>query len=44
MHADCELPANIVFVMDESGSIKDLNYKKEKDFVKLVSWLYHIFT
>ncbi|KAL9984710.1 hypothetical protein ACROYT_G007036 [Oculina patagonica] len=31
---DCELPANIVFVMDESGSIKQKNYEKEKKFVR----------
>lgn len=30
---DCEIPANIVFVMDESGSIKYSNYQKEKKFV-----------
>lgn len=31
---DCEIPANIVFVMDESGSIGYNNYQKEKQFVR----------
>ena len=35
----CELPANIVFVMDESGSIGYNNYIKEKAFVKLVLFI-----
>ena len=34
--SDCELPANIVFVMDESGSIQKDNHKKEVKFVRLV--------
>ncbi|XP_031550155.1 uncharacterized protein LOC116287609 [Actinia tenebrosa] len=29
----CELPANIIFVMDESGSIGRHNYESEKNFV-----------
>jgi len=33
---DCEIPANIVFVMDESGSIKSENYEKEKKFVRQI--------
>ena len=35
--SDCELPANIVFVMDESESILKDNHKKEVKFVRLVS-------
>ena len=35
---DCELPANIVFVMDESGSIGLQNHEKEVKFVRLVSF------
>lgn len=34
--SDCEIPANIVFVMDESGSIGYSNYQKEKKFVRSV--------
>ena len=30
----CERPANVVFVMDESGSIEFMNYEKEKEFVR----------
>ena len=32
--SDCEIPANIVFVMDESGSIGYSDYQKEKKFVR----------
>ena len=34
LFSDCEIPANIVFVMDESGSITYRNYQKEKKFVR----------
>ncbi|PFX28087.1 Collagen alpha-1(XXII) chain [Stylophora pistillata] len=33
-YLDCEIPANIVFVMDESGSVEAHNHKKEKQFVR----------
>ena len=41
--SDCEIPANIVFVMDESGSIKYSNYQKEKQFVRSVYKCYKKF-
>lgn len=33
---DCEIPANIVFVMDESDSIRNRDYVKEKNFVSQI--------
>lgn len=33
---DCEIPANVVFVMDESGSVDFDNHLKEKEFIGLV--------
>lgn len=33
---DCEIPANVVFVMDESGSVGIDNHLKEKEFIGLV--------
>lgn len=33
---DCEIPANVVFVMDESGSVDIDNHLKEKEFIGLV--------
>ena len=41
---DCEIPANIVFVMDESGSIRYHNYQKEKKFVRSVYKCYKKFS
>lgn len=32
----CEIPANVVFVMDESGSVGFNNHLKEKEFIGLV--------
>ncbi|EDO39190.1 predicted protein, partial [Nematostella vectensis] len=38
----CELPSNLVFLMDESGSISAANYNIQKDFVKKIIGAFNI--
>lgn len=33
---DCEIPANVVFVMEESESVSFNDHLKEKEFIGLV--------